>query len=116
MNKELKDRWIAALRSGTYKQGHRCLRNTNNEYCCLGVLCDIVDNTKWKKKTGPYYVKYEVNNVSFAPAHMLDDNMQRKLSTLNDDAVPFCTIANYIEKHIPCEEVIDGPLVNAPQK
>lgn len=32
--------WLAALRSGVYKQGkkHLCL---NDRYCCLGVACDV---------------------------------------------------------------------------
>ena len=32
--------WVAALRSGNYKQGRGQLR-VNDEYCCLGVLCTI---------------------------------------------------------------------------
>ena len=36
------NRWVAALRSGTYQQGQRVLRNDHNGYCCLGVLCDLV--------------------------------------------------------------------------
>ncbi len=32
------DKWIAALRSGEYKQGFGSLSSTYGEYCCLGVL------------------------------------------------------------------------------
>lgn len=39
--KKFKDKWIAALRSGKYKQGRGQLRSLNNNYCCLGVLCDV---------------------------------------------------------------------------
>ena len=40
MVKEIKDKWVAALRSGKYKQGSGQLHNTMNDtYCCLGVLC-----------------------------------------------------------------------------
>lgn len=52
MNKEWKDKWVAALRSGEYKQGIEALRYTSHApgnlfedvkaYCCLGVLCDLV--------------------------------------------------------------------------
>lgn len=38
--KELRKKWVEALRSGEYKQGRICLCN-NNRYCCLGVLCDV---------------------------------------------------------------------------
>ncbi len=41
MNKEIKEKWIAALRSNEYKQGHNRLRRFGEEYCCLGVLCDL---------------------------------------------------------------------------
>jgi len=32
--------WVAALRSGDYKQGHEVLRR-GDEFCCLGVACDL---------------------------------------------------------------------------
>jgi hypothetical protein len=33
-------RWLAALRSGRYEQGKGFLQK-GNQYCCLGVACDI---------------------------------------------------------------------------
>lgn len=47
MNKEVKAKWLKALRSGKYKQGDSYLRRKDGTYCCLGVLCDI-----YKKETG----------------------------------------------------------------
>ena len=45
MNKEVKQQWVAALRSGEYKQGKNALRRQyegeDAEFCCLGVLCDL---------------------------------------------------------------------------
>jgi hypothetical protein len=41
MNPEIKARWVAALRSGEYKQTRRKLRDNNGGHCCLGVLCDL---------------------------------------------------------------------------
>lgn len=40
MNQEVKAKWLAALRSGQYKQGPGYLRR-NDQFCCLGVLCDL---------------------------------------------------------------------------
>jgi len=40
MNPEIRARWTAALRSGTYKQGEGYLR-INDGYCCFGVLCEL---------------------------------------------------------------------------
>lgn len=41
MNQEVKQKWVAALRSGEYTQGQGSLKNAKSEYCCLGVLCDV---------------------------------------------------------------------------
>lgn len=42
MNPEIKAKWVAALRSGQFKQGKHVLHNTDdNSFCCLGVLCEI---------------------------------------------------------------------------
>jgi hypothetical protein len=63
MNKEYKQKWIDALRSGKYKQGKGCLRSGDN-YCCLGVLCDIVD---------PKYFTHGTNGYrSYLPLHIQD--------------------------------------------
>lgn len=40
MKPDVKKLWVEALRSGKYKQGKGCLR-AGDEYCCLGVLCDL---------------------------------------------------------------------------
>ncbi len=41
MNPEVKQMWVAALRSGEYEQGTLRLRSHDDKYCCLGVLCDL---------------------------------------------------------------------------
>jgi hypothetical protein len=42
MDKLIAEKWVAALRSGEYKQGKGVLHNQDsNTYCCLGVLCDL---------------------------------------------------------------------------
>ena len=41
---ERRVKWVAALRSGEFKQGHdRLVTHHNNEelYCCLGVACKV---------------------------------------------------------------------------
>lgn len=40
MNQEIKAKWVAALRSGEYKQGEGQLRS-GDKFCCLGVLCNL---------------------------------------------------------------------------
>ena len=46
MNKEVKEKWVSALRSREYQQARGRLRRKDG-YCCLGVLCDI-----YHKETG----------------------------------------------------------------
>jgi hypothetical protein len=41
MHPDLKRDWIAALRSGKFKQGTSSL-NGPEGYCCLGVLCELL--------------------------------------------------------------------------
>ena len=50
MNPEIKAQWVAALRSGEYKQGQGRL-NGSLGFCCLGVLCDLAVKqgvTEWE--------------------------------------------------------------------
>jgi hypothetical protein len=42
MKKDVAEKWVAALRSGNYKQGTGRLRNNDKSFCCLGVLCDVL--------------------------------------------------------------------------
>lgn len=42
IRKDIKSKWLKALRSGKYEQGADMLHNPyNNTYCCLGVLCSV---------------------------------------------------------------------------
>lgn len=40
--------WIEALESGKYKQGRNRLRSEEDEFCCLGVLCNICPDVEWE--------------------------------------------------------------------
>jgi len=42
MDRDLMKKWVKALRSGKYKQGKQVLQNAKGEFCCLGVLADIL--------------------------------------------------------------------------
>ena len=48
MNSIIKETWLKALRSGQYKQTISMLKKGNN-FCCLGVLCDLYAEEKGKK-------------------------------------------------------------------
>lgn len=50
MKKEVANLWIKALKSGKYKQGRGTLRTDCDEFCCLGVLCDLYTKDRKAKK------------------------------------------------------------------
>lgn len=60
MKKNIAKLWTAALRSGDYKQGRNALHtiNKHNEetFCCLGVLCDLYQKDRRKKKKKGLFV------------------------------------------------------------
>lgn len=105
MKPEFKKQWLEALRSGKYRQGRMVLRNKHDFYCCLGVLCDIIDPEGWK----PISVNGGV--YSFDGDHKylrefvmeetgLDVKEEHNLINMNDQGYSFEQIANYIEKKL----------------
>ena len=106
--KELRQLWVNALRSGEFKQGKAVLRSTDNEYCCLGVLCEVAarqglmpagiqlgecysysGETKW---LAPHVAELVgLNNVCGGI-----DMSSRALTTMNDQGMSFDAIANFI--------------------
>lgn len=41
MNPEIKALWLDALRNSDYQQANGRLRDDEDRFCCLGVLCDL---------------------------------------------------------------------------
>jgi hypothetical protein len=71
MDKLIAEKWVAALRSGEYKQGKGVLHNQDsNTYCCLGVLCDL-------------FVKEKNIRDAYCQQRMLSDS---SLVTVFDDS------------------------------
>lgn len=111
MNKEIAKKWVKALRSGKYKQGKGFLRTTKNEYCCLGVLCEIHrtvhKKNKWVTKDG---VKFYMQTEAALPKTVMKwANVKRQfgslssettLAALNDNGKTFNQIADIIEKRV----------------
>lgn len=42
MKKEIAEQWADALESGKYQQGFDGYLRRGDNWCCLGVLCDVV--------------------------------------------------------------------------
>jgi hypothetical protein len=127
MKKEVAKKWVKALRSGKYKQGDGCLKQTDTKknktyHCCLGVLCELYNEqmTKSKKKKLNDVVdKYGLHSfdkeVEVLPDSVRDwaDLMGKtgsfsndidtydgygSLSAMNDLGCSFKKIANTIDK------------------
>ena len=109
MNKELKEKWITALRSGEYKQGQTLLHSDeDNSYCCLGVLGKILlghDPEQGDKHDDEEYLNIELSEEA---GITYDD--QQFLARMNDGSPygddefmkphTFNEIAAYIEKNL----------------
>lgn len=76
MKTEIKQLWIAALRSGEYQQGRGQL-HTRDRFCCLGVLCDIADKNAW---TGSQHEWFNHEEMT-----MLPDSVQEWAGLTTDD-------------------------------
>tara|TARA_R100001143_G_C3251028_1_gene83502 strand:+ start:161 stop:469 length:309 start_codon:yes stop_codon:yes gene_type:complete len=102
MNPEIKERWIAALRSGKYAQKKHKLRGYEG-FCCLGVLVDIEDPDGWIE-ISPNLYKYK-NLFSTLPQEMLDScgidlRTQEVLIKMNDKGASFEKIASWIQDNL----------------
>lgn len=90
---EDKVKWLAALRSGSYKQSRGALYNSHdNGYCCLGVA----------HKIGLVKTRYDTDPAmsGFVDPIWLDYTIQRILTLMNDaDKMSFEEIADHIEKN-----------------
>lgn len=112
MNPEVKKLWVEALLSGEYKQGFRRLRNANNEFCCLGVLCNLHAQLHPKLAGKQLNPNTYFGNDKFLPQVVQDwagvtyngkiweKPIRFSLAGLNDDGGSFETAAYYIEKYL----------------
>lgn len=105
MDSKVKARWVAALRSGDYKQGRLRLRTTSklagDKFCCLGVLCDIEQPELWGKGKEwhndgstaqlPYPLRLKLG---------IECGDQGRLVELNDSGSNFEAIADWIEENL----------------
>lgn len=103
MDNDLKQIWVNALRSGNYTQGKRALRTANDEYCCLGVLCDLVDSSQWVLQEDSKFYAWD-RDIALPPVSWVSDMLDSKmfvLANLNDDQQKsFSEIADWIEENL----------------
>jgi hypothetical protein len=115
--KKYKDRWLKALRSGEFKQGTRCLRSQQDQYCCLGVAYEVNGGTWLPRKPGAGYSTAAAHPGRIAEAssksvklalsqactvHQPEEfSVEEYLINRNDcQRRSFVQIANWVEKHL----------------
>lgn len=98
---EVRKQWTDALRSGAYEQGKHCLQ-ISGRFCCLGVLCDILDPQGWGAEPGPSgIVRHRamlgmpIDDILWAAG--VSPAGATSLTSLNDTGSSFLTIAATIE-------------------
>lgn len=124
MNPEYKAPWLAALRSGKYKQTQRVLYDGSG-YCCLGVLCKVagsnfvITNTDEVEdnKEDPRYEPTDLKGETVSDAENLSpdgrelfglyDDVSETLILMNDGDISkarkpktFAEIADWIEENL----------------
>ena len=108
MKAEEKAKWVAALRSGKFKQAQGILFDSKGgSYCCVGVYAEVVEGFEANGKDYCFpqiIAKYpggklcswkimlEVAGVPIEEA--------KTLTTMNDTGSSFEEIADYIEKNL----------------
>lgn len=133
MKRSVRDRWLAALRSDKYLQGQNYLQYQTADgkirYCCLGVLCEIVDVKPVKFGViSAIFQDHDAEDLPMLAAQRAGLNQRDPfihlaqmgwhspnedtgiapegytLANLNDSGLPFPQIADVIEFFIPGEE------------
>ncbi len=96
LKQEVKERWVAALRSGQYKQGREDLC-AHNCYCPMGVLAEQLGILE-KAASGGYSTVH--GKVDWLPEDILPIEVQETLISLNDEQQKSLSeIADYIERN-----------------
>lgn len=109
MDAELKQKWVAALRSGKYVQGQRTLKRVDRDgqakHCCLGVLGEVLELEQRQEPSGRVvfgsgrdtaYLSTDAAEVAG-----LDLDAQMRLADLNDiEHLSFDEIADYIDQNL----------------
>jgi len=117
VNKEAIEEWVEALRSGQYEQGVHHLRNKDETYCCLGVVCDLFKEEvggEWKEEDNMrnnYTFNIPKSKISYYGDEYMPDTVVKylgldedflndTLTEMNDSGRSFEEIADKIEKEL----------------
>jgi hypothetical protein len=105
-------KWVAALRSGKYKQGKGKLHDVDDKYCCLGIACKVAmeNGVELNKKYNADDLWYTYDGKStYLPSSVLlwlrlrngrggCPDYSTDLAAYNDTGITFNQIADIIER------------------
>lgn len=123
MRKKHKDLWLAALRSGHYRQGTEamCIEEQDNagitreHFCCLGVLSDVliqeeqipaywdtslgspIKDLTYRDRSSKIVTSSHFPTLAMRAELRLDKPLVQRLAQLNDKGATFEELANAIE-------------------
>lgn len=107
LNRELMEKWVAALRSGEYKQHRGALRSHEDGdvgdvgFCCLGVLRNIepgIERSKVEFTDDDAELLDKNSLKKFLGIGEQDGFFQNQYSEWNDEGMTFPEIADELEK------------------
>ena len=115
MRKEIAEKWVAALRSGEYKQTSGILANHNRtEHCCLGVLCELAIKAgvemQIEREVGTSCMRFDGEGShlpdcvqdwadTYGEVAVVARQSLTELIHMNDKGCSFEDIADVIEEH-----------------
>lgn len=114
MDKDLKVKWLKALRSGKYKQAKFSLHSKHHDgYCCLGVLCEVAkipsklgafedklylfEPSKFSTSTYDNWLSASIPNDAFG---ITRDQMYHLMDMNDKESKKFPEIATFIENNL----------------
>jgi len=99
MDSDLKQRWLADLKSGKYTHATGEFEPYEGENCCLGVLCHTMGVPVRPHLSDNWYACREVlGSLNLYGNHNID--VAAHLSILNDDSDDFTPVIEWIEKYL----------------
>ena len=106
MNKEIKAKWLEALRSGNYAKAEGSLKKQNYKgtlcYCCLGVLQELLHPEEFTHRSGVFRagLLFGFPTETVTIEAQLDRTDQRRLAYINDNSQGFNDVIKYIEENL----------------
>lgn len=112
MDKELKAKWLEALRSGDFPKTKGRLKSARARgtgvagFCCLGVLCEVIEPgscDRWARNEAGYLAsQHGYIPEKLAGTAGIDEQKQVELATLNDafGSNDFTSVIGVIERDL----------------